>query len=359
MANKTKNIILWVGIGAVTISLGAFILNRNKQKNKDKMSVVSDVNTEIMVRVDTVQKRTLDMVYESNGKFAAINQVDFSSETSGRVLQILVNEGDRVSSGQELAVIKADALGVDLENAQAAYENALKEKERFENAFKTGGVTQQQLDQVKLALKNAESRLSQVKLRYSDTRIKSTINGFVNKKYIEQGVFVAPGSPLFEIVDVSKLKLKIAVNENQIARVQLGDKVIVKASAIPDQEFEGIVRFIAVKADNSLNFPVEIEINNDSKKSLKAGMFGTAIFKTKGSEEPAIIVPRSSFAGSVNSKEVYVVEGNGKAKLRKVVPGRITGDLVEILSGLKEGELVVTSGQINLEDDEVKVTIVQ
>lgn len=140
MANKTKNIILWVGIGAVTISLGAFILNRNKQKNKDKMSVVSDVNTEIMVRVDTVQKRTLDMVYESNGKFAAINQVDFSSETSGRVLQILVNEGDRVSSGQELAVIKADALGVDLENAQAAYENALKEKERFENAFKTGGV---------------------------------------------------------------------------------------------------------------------------------------------------------------------------------------------------------------------------
>jgi membrane fusion protein (multidrug efflux system) len=359
MAKRTKNIILLIVIGVGTISLVAFILNRNKQKNQEKMSIVRDVNTEIMVRVDTVQKKPFDLVYESNGKFAAINQVDFSSEISGRVLQILVKEGDNVSSGQVLAIIKADALGLDLENAQAGYESALKEKERFESAFKTGGVTQQQLDQVKLALKNAESRLEQVKLRYSDTRIKSTINGFVNKRYVEQGAFVAPGSPLFEIVDVSKLKLKIAVNESQIARIQLGDKVTVKASAIPGQEFEGTVRFIALKADNSLNFPIEIEINNDSKKSLKAGMFGTALFKTNASEEPIIVVPRTAFAGSVNSKEVYVVNSNGKAILRKVLPGRIVGDLVEILDGLKEGELVVTSGQINLHDDEVKVSVIQ
>lgn len=358
MAKRTKNILLIV-IGIGTISLVAFALNRNKQKNQEKMVIVNDVNTEIMVRVDAVQKKHFDLVYESNGKFAAINQVDFSSETSGRVLQILVKEGDHVSSGQELAIIKADALGLDLENAQAGYESALKEKERFESAFKTGGVTQQQLDQVKLALKNAESRLEQVKLRYSDTRIKSTINGFVNKRYVEQGAFVAPGSPLFEIVDVSKLKLEIAVNESQIARIKLGDKVTVKASAIPDQEFEGTVRFIAVKANNSLNFPVEIEINNDSRKSLKAGMFGTALFKTNASEEPLIVVPRTAFAGSVNSKEVYVVNSNGKAILRKVTPGRIEGDLVEILDGLKQGELVVTSGQINLHDDEVKVSVIQ
>jgi RND family efflux transporter MFP subunit len=323
------------------------------------MAIVNDVITEISVRVDTVQKKPFDEVYTSNGKFAAINQVDFSSETSGRVLQILIKEGDNVSSGQVLAIVKSDALGLDLENAQASYESALKEKERYENAFKTGGATQQQLDQVKLALKNAESRLEQVKLRYSDTRIKSTINGFVNKRYVEQGAFVVPGSPLFEIVDVSKLKLKIAVNESQITRIQLGDKVTVKASAIPGKEFEGTIRFIAMKADNTMNFPVEIEINNDSKKSLKAGMFGTVLFKTDVSEEPLIIVPRTAFAGSVNSKEVYVVNSDGIATLRKVVPGRIVGDLVEILDGLKEGELVVTNGQINLHDNEVKVLIIQ
>ncbi|MFZ5552468.1 MAG: efflux RND transporter periplasmic adaptor subunit [Bacteroidota bacterium] len=358
MAKRTKNIILFIIIGVGSISLIAFILIRNKEKNQEKMAVVTDVNSEIMVRVDTVQKKPFDLAYESNGKFAAINQVDFSSETSGRVLQILVKEGDNVHSGQELAVIKADALGVDLENAQAVYESALKEKERFESAFKSGGVTQQQLDQVKLALKNAESRLNQVKLRYSDTRVKSTINGFVNKRYVEQGAFVAPGSPLFEIVDVTKLKLKITVNESQIARIQLDDKVTVRASAIPGQDFEGTVRFIAAKADNSLNFPVEIELNNDSKKTLKAGMFGTAIFKSEDSQ-PQIIVPRSAFAGSVNSKEVYVVNSKGKAILRKVVPGRIVGDMVEILDGLEEGEIVVTSGQINLQDDEVKVSIVR
>ena len=132
MAKRTKNIILLIVIGVGTISLVAFILNRNKQKNQEKLSIVRDVNTEIMVRVDTVQKKPFDLVYESNGKFAAINQVDFSSEISGRVLQILVKEGDNVSSGQVLAIIKADALGLDLENAQAGYESALKEKERFE-----------------------------------------------------------------------------------------------------------------------------------------------------------------------------------------------------------------------------------
>lgn len=351
MKKSGSKVFIWIGAGLVAVLAIAFTLKSNKSKNKEKMAVVSDVSTSVMVRTGLVSKEVINSEYSVNGTFSAYKQVDFSSEVSGRVLQILVQEGNYVKAGQVLAVIKSDAIDVDLENAQAVYNNALKDKERFENAFNSGGVTQQQLDQVKLALKNAESRLEQVKMRHSDTRIKSTINGFVNKKYIEQGAFVGMGTPLFEIVDISKLNLNVAANEMQVAQLKLGNRVEVKASAFPDKKFSGEIKFIAFKADQSLNFPVEIEITNNPGNSLKAGMYGTAIFRSENSEniKPALFVPRSAFVGSVSSGEVYMIK-DGKAKLTKVVPGRIFGEKVEIISGLAEGETIVTGGQINLQD---------
>jgi RND family efflux transporter MFP subunit len=359
MKKNRSKVIVWLGISLIAIVAIAFTLKNNKRANEEKMAVVSDVSTSVMVHTGLVSKEVINPEYTVNGNFSAYRQVDFSSEVSGRVLERLVDEGDYVKSGQVLAVIKSDAIGVDLENAQAVYNNALKDKERFENAFKSGGVTQQQLDQIKLALKNAESRLEQVKLRDSDTKIKSTISGFVNKRYIEQGAFVGMGTPLFEIVDISKLNLNVSVNEMQVAKLKLGDKVEVKASAFPNKKFSGKIKFIAVKADQSLNFPVEIELANNPDNSLKAGMYGTAIFRLESSEniEPVLFVPRSVFVGSVSSGEVYVIKDH-KTILTKVVPGRIFGEKVEIINGLAEGETVVTGGQINLQDG-VEVSIVK
>lgn len=350
--NRKKNrIYLGITIGTILILLIAFTLNKNKRTNASKMATVSEVNSAVMVRTDTVSMEILDDVFSANGNFAAHRQVDFSSEVSGRVLEVLVDEGEFVKQGQVLATIKADAIGVDLENAEAVYKSALKDKERFENSFNSGGVTQQQLDQIRLALKNAESRLEQMKLRFGDTRIKSTINGFVNKRYIEQGAFVGMGAPLFEIVDISRLNLKVNVNENQVTSLSRGDSVEIRASALPEKKFMGKVNFVAVKADQTLNFPVEIELANNPDNSLKAGMYGTAIFKPTANtqKQKVLTVPRTAFVGSVNEGELFVIKDN-KAILRKVVPGRIYGNKVEILKGLSQGETVVTSGQINLQD---------
>jgi RND family efflux transporter MFP subunit len=240
-------------------------------------------------------------------------------------------------------------LNIDLEAAQAAYQNAARDKQRYENAFKSGGVTQQQLDQANLALENAEARVSQAKIRIGDANIKSSINGIVNKRYIEPGAVVSPGTQLFELVDVSKLKLNITINETQVANLKIGDKATVRASVFPDKIFAGVVKFIAPKADNSLNFPVEIEIASNPGNLLRAGMYGTAIFNFENST-PAVIVPRSAFVGSVSSNEVFVVENNNTARIRKVIAGRVLGDKVEVMQGLNEGETIITSGQINLSD---------
>src|SRR5690606_8076124 len=97
------------------------------------------------------------------------------------------------------------------------------------------------------------------------------------------------------------------------------------------------------------NFPVEIEITNPGNE-IKAGMYGTASFGASDSQKKSLLViPRNAFVGSVNSNQVFVVK-DSVARLSKIVAGRVFGDKVEVLSGLQQGEIVVTSGQINLTD---------
>src|SRR5581483_9060508 len=137
------------------------------------------------------------------------------------------------------------------------YKNAQADVTRYENAFKTGGVTQQQLDQARLNADNAKAKLEQSRINLGDANIKATISGIINKKHIEPGTVVAPGTALFDIVNVSTLKLNVTVNEAQIPYLQVGKTVKVKASVFPDKTFTGKIAFIAPKADEALNFPVE------------------------------------------------------------------------------------------------------
>jgi membrane fusion protein (multidrug efflux system) len=153
---------------------------------------------------------------------------------------------------------------------------------------------------------------------------------------------------MFDIVNVSKLKLKVTVNESQVASLKLGNTIQVTSSVFPDKTFTGKITFIAAKADESLSFPVEIEITNNADNSLKAGMYGTANFGSKQKQQLKV-VPRNAFVGSVSSNEVFVVE-NGIAKLKKVIAGRILGEQVEIVDGLSDGDTVIVTGQINLQD---------
>ena len=202
-----------------------------------------------------------------------------------------------------------------------------------------------------MALTNAGNNLKQANINVGDTKVKAPIKGFINKKYIEPGSILTgmPPSNLFEIVNVSKLKLTVTANETQVAGLKVGTPINVKASVYPDKNFSGKIIFIASKANESLNFPVEIEITNNVSKDLKAGMYGTAEFASNQQKQALKIVPRNAFVGSVSSNEIFVIE-NGTAKLKKVTAGRILGDKVEILDGLSNGETVIVTGQINLQD---------
>jgi RND family efflux transporter MFP subunit len=345
-----KRIITIVIVVVAVLGLIAYVLNNNKKKAEETTEFIAKGSGAVAVKAAKVERKDINLDFTANGTFAPNQELNFMAENSGRVSKIFVEEGSRVSKGTVLARIDAEILNTDRETAEATYQNAVKDLARYESSFKTGGVTQQQVDQARLNAQNAKLRLQQQQRKLSDANIRSSINGIVNKKMIEVGAVVSPGTPLFELVDVSKLKLKVNVNEGQVANLKIGDRVDIQSSVFPNDKFAGKVSFIAAKADETLNFPIEVEVSNNVKNSLKAGMYGTALFKFP-KQAPAIVVPRTSFVGSVSSNQVYVLNtANNTAQIRKVVAGRILGESVEILDGLKEGETVITSGQINLNE---------
>lgn len=344
-----KNIII-VAVILGALGLIAFTLNKNKTENKAKTDIVAEKNASISVKTAQVKTEELTLDFLANGNFEPIQELTFSAEKSGKVISVLVKEGDYVNVGQTLVIVRSDVINVNAQTAKATYDNAKSDYDRYENAFKTGGVTKQQLDQAKLALTNAGNSLKQANINVGDTKVKAPIKGFINKKYIEPGSILAgmPATAMFDIVNVSKLKLKVTVNESQVASLKLGNTINVTSSVFPDKTFAGRITFIAAKADESLNFPIEIEIENNANSSLKAGMYGTANFGSKQKQQLKV-VPRNAFVGSVSSNEVFVVE-NGIAKLKKVTAGRIIGEQVEIVDGLSDGDTVIITGQINLQD---------
>lgn len=354
-----RNKFLKYGLNIIALTsvlfLISWVLASNKKHNEEKTALAALTNDKVSVKAQNVVMKNLNLDFNTNGNFQPWREMDFASENAGRVTRILVKEGSRVVPGQTLALIDAGIINIDLESAEAALQNALRDQERYENAYKTGGVTQQQLDQIRLSVKNAKARVGQAKIRSTDANVRSSIGGVVNKKYVEPGAYVSAGTKMFELVDVSRLKLIVNVNENQVTQIKTGDKVQVTASVYPDKTYAGKISFIGNKADAALNFPVEIEIENKGN-DLKAGMYGTANFKFEN-KKSFVVVPRNAFAGSVSTNEVYVVK-DGIAKLRKVTSGRVIGQEVEILNGLEEGEQVVTSGQINLQDGS-KITAIQ
>lgn len=338
-------------IAAITIAaIGGtvYTLNKNKAKSEEQTAIVAEKNSHISVRADKVAFRSVNTQYVANGTFQPKQEVLLSAETQGRVIRVLVDEGSYVRAGQTLAIIKGDKLNVNVNNALAVYNNALAEVKRFESAYATGGVTKQQLDQVRLQAETAKNNLQSARLMASDVNVTTSFSGIINKRNIEPGAFVAPGQGLFDIVNVSTLKLKVSVDEKNVGTLKVGQNVEVTSAVYPDDKFTGTIIFIAPKADASLNFPVEVEIRNNPNNDLKAGMYGTAHFGSSSTSQ-VLTVPRSAFVGSISSNKVYTIE-NGKAVMKTIVSGRNFGDYIEVISGIADGDQVVTSGQINLSD---------
>jgi len=352
-----KKTLIYIIVAAVLLGLFVYKITSNKEQQKTTVAEVAKQVDKINVNVVTASRSNIDTDYSANGTFIPKAETNLSSEIAGRVISVLVKEGSRVNAGQVVATIKKDAIEVDLTQAQNNLQNAIIDNQRYENAFKTGGVTKQQVDNSRLQLKNAQAAVRAQGVRVNNATVRAGISGTINKRLIEPGAVVSPGTPMFEIVNINTVKLSVLVDESQVGRIQLGQVVKINVNVLPVDSFAGKITFIAPKADASLNFPVEIEVANNGQ--LKAGMYATAIFKTNHGAETQnmLTVPAEAFVNGVSSGQLFIVD-KGTAKMVKVTTGKVYGDKVQILSGLNGGEQVITSGQINLNNGS-KINIVK
>lgn len=347
-----------------------FILTGNKKNNEEKVAIVKTENSRVAVQVATVKEESLSGKFSVNGTFVAEKVATVSPEMGGQVVAIYVSEGSYVRAGQTIAKLKGDKLNVgldasraQLDNAQAALVNAKSQLARFEAAYKTGGVTDQQVDQMRLQVKQLESQvksaqagLKNAQLTSGDTNVVAKVSGIVNRKLVENGAVVGAGTPIVEIVNISNLKLKVNVDESLVTKLHVGDVVSVQPSVLNDP-IQGKITFIAPMSDGALKFPVEITVNNQNQK-LKAGMYAVANFDQNGEgDAPALVIPRNAFVGSVSQNQIFQVV-DSTAVLKKIQSGRNLGDVIEVISGLNKGDVVVISGQINLENG-TKVKIIK
>lgn len=352
-----KKTLIYIIAAALLIGLGAYKISSNKKQQETEVKEVAKQVDKINVNVVTATRENINTDYSANGTFIPKQETNQSADISGRVVSVFAKEGSRVGAGQVLATIKRDAIEVDVTQAQNTLQNAIIDNQRYENAYKTGGVTKQQVDNSRLQLKNAQAAVRAQRVKINDTSVRAGISGTINKRMVEPGMVVSPGTPLFEIVNINSLKLSVLVDESQVGRIQIGQQVSINVNALPDETFSGKITFIAPKSDASLNFPVEVEVSNNGQ--LKAGMYGTALFKTNyGAENQNLLtVPAAAFVNGVSSGQLFIVQ-NGTAKLTTVKTGKVYGDKVQIISGLNGGEQVITSGQINLENG-AKINIVK
>ena len=342
---KKKSIITILALVAVAVAF-FLILQNNKNKNQAELERVAQTNSEVAVRTAEVQKEAISGRFSVNGTFLPQTEAQVSAELGGQLVNLYVAEGDQVKAGQVIARLAGDKINVSVANAKAVLDNATSTLKRYEAAFQTGGITAVQLDQARLQVENAKANYESATLNSGDTAIRSKVSGIVNRKLVEVGTVVNPGTPIIEVVDISSLKLRVEVDEAVVSQLTKGGSVNVLPSAIRDT-IVGSISFIAPASNGALKFPVEISIDNKDGK-LRAGMYATAVFNGEGVNN-ILTIPREAYVGSVSDNKVFVIK-DSTAVLTNIQSGVNYGDKVEVVAGLEAGDQVVTSGQINLLD---------
>lgn len=343
-------------ISGVLITLAIIVLVLLNNKSKMQARSKADEVHFLPVTVTDVAKEKLSETVSLVGTIVANNDVAIVSETQGQVTKVRANIGDYVQAGSTIVQVDDELKKAAYATAEVNYDKAKKDLERYETLIKDNSVTDSQLEAAKLAFKSAEAQYIVARRQYNDTRIKTPISGVVSARTVDIGSMIQDKTTVANVVDISKLKVKLNVSEQDVFRIKVGDRVDVTTDVYPGVTYEGKVSTISSKSDDAHTYPVEVTLANNSRHPLKAGMFGRVSLVSIEDHE-SVAIPREALVGSTKKPQVYVIE-HGIARLRDIVVGDQIGTNLEVLSGLRPAETIVLSGQNNLKDS-VAVTVVK
>jgi membrane fusion protein (multidrug efflux system) len=288
---------------------------------------------------------------EIQGKIDAEENIQVNPEAQGVVTAVYARIGQSVSKGQVLAQIDDKVLRQNINELQTQLTLATSLFNRQKNLWDQKIGTEVQYISAKTQKEAAENRISTLRSQISMYKIKSPISGTVDAMDLKVGQSVAPGMSGIRVINASKLKAKALVAETYAGRVSQGDEVNVVFPDVPDSLKTKIT--FASKTIDPASRSFEIQINLPSNKRYRPNML--AVLKIVDYQNSkAIVIPVSAIQKSETGDFVYLAV-NGIAKKAIIKSGKTYEGKVEILSGLKVGDKVITAGAQNLnEDDSVK-----
>ncbi len=339
--------IIWIITGVAIVALIAIKLVNNK-KTTDSKVYQYDKEKPIAVSVDTVRLQTIDEANTYTGTFEPNKETKISADIQGKINAVLVDVGSNVSKGQTLIQLDNSLLKLQLQTVEVQIEGLEDDVKRYTILTQADAVQGVQLEKAKLGLKAAKVQKSTVLEQIKKSTIKAPFKGVVTAKLNEEGSYAAPGIPLLQITDISRLRFTVNVPENDLVKFQTNQIYKISADVYPDISLSGKVTLTGSKANMGNSFPVQFQVDNTKDLAIKSGMFGKVYF-SNNKQVQGFLIPTSAIISNQDKAQVYVVK-NGKAVLQPIVTSINVDNKTIVTSGLNEDDIVVINGFINLFD---------
>ena len=280
------------------------------------------------------------------GSLMSDESVEVTSETSGRVEEILFEEGRQVKAGDVLVRLDSSLTQAELRDAEARLELAQANYERNQSLQKTGAVARQAFEEARSNLEVAKAAVELARTRAGMMDVKAPFEGILGFRTVSVGTYVTAGTKLVNLEKINELKVQFSLPEVFLAQVSPGQKVEITVDAWPGVTYEGTVYAINPHVDvNGRALQVRASLKNDDLK-LRPGLLARVIVKGKD-EKRVVLVPESAIVSRGGETLIYRLE-NGKALETQVSIGRRRNGQVEILAGLEAKTQVVTAGHARL-----------
>jgi len=301
----------------------------------------------IVTAAPVTAARFVDRI-EAVGTARAREQVTLSAPVTERIVRLNFTDGGFVRAGQIIAVLNQGQQAAALQDAQARARNAGQQLARLEQLKDRGFATNANLDAQVAAAASAQAQAAQARASIGDRVIRAPFNGYASLRMISAGAVVTAGTEIATISDTSQIKLDFPVPETILASLAVGQPIVARAAAYPDQPFRGTIATIDPVIDPATRAVLVRAILSNPDGRLKPGMLMTVGIESRMRTAPAI--PELAAVGEGDQRFVYRVQPDGTVKRVTVRIGAREADRVEVLEGLSLGDRIVVEGVVKLTD---------
>lgn len=363
-AMKKKIILASIALSIITIlGIMGIIVFRHMYSTIPTMA--RKVGTPLPVRVISAEKKTLSDVIGARGEIQATSITTITSNLNRRIKNVFVEVGDYVKKGGLLIKFDDSLLTASLSTAEedvikttSELENTELYLERMNRLYSKKVVAKIEVEdaenKVKYARLNyvkAKENLIDIKNSFNDTTVVSPVNGVILERIVNNGEIPAANQPMMRIGTSDSMLMVAYIDERKLQSIRIGQAAEVVFDAYSNDVYTGQVVKIAPQIDNkTATFPVFIKIKG-IKIPLKHGLTGAVRIKNTSA---GLSIPSITIINPVGDHaSLFVVDKNNIAHLRPIKIGTMAEGFTEIISGLEEGERVVTVGQLYLHDNDI------